>query len=84
MGRGPLFLLAPFGGAVSFGIDDGPVGAGVKAGAAFLTEVLLYVKANLELAFNCIFRALFGAGAAPLAIFTDVVWHEKKDSADCW
>jgi hypothetical protein len=34
------------------------------------------------LAFNCIFRALFGAGAAPLAIFTDVVWHEKKDSAD--
>jgi len=79
MGLGAL-LLALLGRAVSLGVNDGPIGAGVKTCATFLTEVGIYIKANLDLAVNGVFRAPLGTGTAPLTIFTDLIGHEKKES----
>lgn len=76
-----LFLSTFFWGeTVSLGIDNGSPGAGVKTGAAFLTEVWIYVKTNLDFAVNCIFRASLGAGTTSGTIFANLVYHNKKES----
>ena len=74
VGLGTLFFPA-FGGTVPLGVDDGAPGAGVKAGAAILTEIGVYVKADFDFPFNRLFRTLFGAGAATGTIVTDTVRH---------
>lgn len=74
VGLGTLFFPA-FGGTVPLGVDDGAPGAGVKAGAAILTEIGVYVKADFDFPFNRLFRTLFGAGATTGTIVTDMVRH---------
>ena len=57
------------------GVDDGAPWASLKTGAALLAQVGIDVEANLEFAFDRIFRALLGAGAASDAVVTDAIGH---------
>jgi hypothetical protein len=76
----PRFLFfALLGRAVSFGIDDGPKGAGAKTGSAVGTEKWVYVKANFNFPLNGMFRAFFGTCAAPFAIATDLMSHKMSN-----
>jgi len=73
------FLLSAFSGrTVSFSIENGPPGADIKTGSAFLAKGRIDVKSNLEFTFNGLFGALFGAGAASNAVFANTVGHGKK------
>ena len=80
MGLRKLFLLEFFGRAVPLGVDDGSLWAYVKAGATFLAEIGVYVKANFDFPFNSLFRTLFGTGATSGTIVADTVGHGYKDS----
>jgi len=72
------FLLFPlFGRTVTLRIDDGSAGAGIKTCAAFQTQVGVDVEAFFYFAVNGIFRALFGAGAAPGAVVAYFVGHMR-------
>jgi hypothetical protein len=72
-----LFFVFPFfGRTIPFGIDDGSPGAGIKTGSAVGAEEGVNVEANFNLTFNGVFRAFFGACAAPLAIATDLMSHK--------
>ena len=61
--------------AVPLGVNDGAPRAGLKTGAAFLTQVGIDVEANLTLAFDRTFRAFLGAGAASDTVVTDAIGH---------
>ena len=78
MGLSNLFLLGFFGRTVPLGVDDGSPWTYVKAGATFLTEIRVYVKANLDFPLNGLFRTLFGTGATSGTIVTDAVGHGYK------
>ena len=71
-------LFALSGRTVSFSIENSALGANIKTGSAFLTENRIDVKTNLEFAFNGLFGALFGAGAASNAVFADTVGHVEQ------
>jgi hypothetical protein len=78
MGLRKLFLLKFFGRAVPLGVNDGSPWAGVKAGATFLTEIGVYVKADFDFPFNGLFGTPFGTGATSGTIVTDAVGHGEN------
>ncbi len=72
------FLLFPLlGRTVTPWIDHGSAGAGIKTCAAFRTQAGIDVEAFFYFAVNGIFRALFGAGAAPGAVVAYFIRHMR-------
>ena len=80
MGFNFFLFFEFFGRAVPLGVDDGAPWAGLKTGAAFLTQVGIDVEANLRFAGDRAFRAFFGAGAAPETVITDAIGHGYKSN----
>ena len=75
-----LGFFSFLGRATSLRINNGSKRTGIKAGAALPTKEGVYIEANLNLAVNGVFRAFFGAGAAPSTVATDLVRHKMRNS----